>query len=377
MKRVPILIAGAGPAGLSLGHELSKRSLDYLILDKAPEVGSTFYNMTDSTEYGPWINNILPGSAQPWSQLLSRTTRCDYARYLSQYRHNHQLKVQTGVKVEAVTPLEGGGFRVQTDQGEFECGHFVNATGYFSNPFIPDFPGLQETEIPTLHSSAYISPKTVAEMTGKLNAKILIVGCRLSAGEIMEELYKVGVRPHISHRSKIKYWPSHTEEALISPFTMTWEQIAMRIKAPRPANLKPRLRRGFQKGLLDQGKVPTHPNIKEFHAREVEFVDGTREEFDLILFATGYLPALKHLRDLFGEEPPEVKNLECTSLPNFFFMGLGDGRNFRSQFLRGIRDDAIYLGQVISDRYQEAPRFQKKPEPELSVESVDAPAPKP
>ena len=61
MNSVPILILGAGPAGLSLAYELSQRGLDYLILEKASEVGHTFYSMTDSTEYGPWLNNTLSG----------------------------------------------------------------------------------------------------------------------------------------------------------------------------------------------------------------------------------------------------------------------------------------------------------------------------
>ena len=64
MTNVPILILGAGPAGLSLGYELSQRGLGYLILDKSSEVGSTFYSMTDSTEYGPWVNNVLHGSTK-------------------------------------------------------------------------------------------------------------------------------------------------------------------------------------------------------------------------------------------------------------------------------------------------------------------------
>lgn len=359
MNQAPIIILGAGPAGLSLGHELGQRGLDYLILDKSSEVGSTFYEMTDSTEYGPWLNNTLPGSPAPIGKLFARTTRSEYARYLSQYRHQHKLKVQTGTTIISARKTDDG-FEVETDKGMMNCQVLVNATGYFSNPFIPDFKGLDTTEIKTLHSSGYVSPTTITQMLGKTTGKILIVGCRLSAGELMEELHKVGHTLHISYRGKLKYWPSPTEEALISPFAITWENIALKLHAPTPFNLKPRLRRGYQKSLLDQGVVVSHPNIKEVGANEIEFVDGRKEEFDMILFCTGYQAALGHLWPILNGKKPKVSNLECKKVKNLFLMGYEHSRNFRSQFLRGIRDDARYLGEVLQERLSKLDRVHIK-----------------
>jgi putative flavoprotein involved in K+ transport len=349
MESVTVLIVGGGPAGLSLAHELQQNRIEYLILEKHSNVGSTFYSMTDSTTCGPWLNNTLPGSPLPWYSLLGRTRRGDYARYLSEYCHTHRLAVQTNVSVESVKRKEDG-FEVKTDAGSFACQYLVNATGYYSNPFIPNYPGLDTTNVPILHSADYFSPRTVSDISGKPESEVLIVGCRLSAGEIMEELHGVGVRVHISHRGEIEYWPSLTEETLLSPLILAWEKIALKIDAPRPSNLDPRLRRGLQKGLLDDGIVPLHPAISQFHGDSVEFVDGTTGRFDLVLFATGYRPALRHLTSLLGDETPRVKNLESVDIPNLFFMGFIDGRTFRSQFLRGIRDDAVCLGKELSQR---------------------------
>jgi putative flavoprotein involved in K+ transport len=359
MQNVPILILGAGPAGLSLGYELSRRGLDYLILDKASEVGSTFYSMTDSTEYGPWLNNTLAGSPVPLTKLFARTTRSEYARYLSEHRQRHNLEVQSNTTVVSAR-TKANGYEVETDRGMIACQVLVNATGYYSNPFIPDYPGLEGSGLIKLHSAQYRWPTTVSDKLGKPTGKILIVGCRLSAGELMEELHKMGHEIHLSHRGKIKYWPSPVEEALISPLTMSWEIIAAKIDAPKPANLKPRLRRGFQKSLLDNGIVKTHPNIKEIRGHEIEFENGHSESFEVILFCTGYKPALAHLWPILNGEKPEVTKLESDAHKNLFFMGYENARNIRSQFLRGIRDDARYLAEVVEERIVGIPTVKKE-----------------
>lgn len=349
MKSVPILILGAGPAGLSVARELAEHGLKAKILERASEVGNTFYKMTDSTEYGPWLNNTLPGSPMPLTSLFARTTRSEYSRYLSQYRHEHKLDVDTNTAVVSCRQTDEG-YEVETNRGMYNCKVLINATGYFSNPFMPDYEGMEESPIAMIHSSEYVSPLTITERLGKTKAKILIVGCRLSAGEIMEELYKVGHELHLSHRSKMKYWPSPWEEALRSPVAMSWERIALKIHAPKPSNLKPRLRRGFQKSLLDRELVKKHPNIECFEGETVRFVDGAEESFDLVLFCTGYRAVLRHLWPLLDGEAPKVSKLESKTYKNLFFMGYENSRNFRSQFLRGIRDDARYLAEVLAER---------------------------
>ncbi len=352
MREVPILIIGAGPAGLSIAHELKLRGLDYLVLEKAAHVGNTFYSMTDSTTYGPWLNNLLPGSSFPKYKLLQRAHRGDYARYLSGYAHEKQLNVLTNVGVEKVEK-EHGDFVVTTSEGKFCCHLLVNATGYFSNPFIPNYPGRHDSSLPQIHSAEYVSPKTISDLLGGPQGKILLVGKRLSAGEIMEELKKTGFELHLSHRSKIKFWPTNAQETLISPLLIAWENIALRLGAPKPQNLKPRMRRGAQKSLLDTGEVKKHPDIAEIHDRTVEFKDGSQETFDLILYATGYRPALKHLQSLLGGEKPKVKEIESVAVKNLFLLGYENARTFRSQFLRGIREDSRHLAELLQARLEE------------------------
>lgn len=40
--------------------------------------------------------------------------------------------------------------------------------------------------------------------------------------------------------------------------------------------------------FLKLGKITPHPDISKFDGSTVEFVDGKREAFDVVVFATGY-----------------------------------------------------------------------------------------
>lgn len=347
---VKVLILGAGPAGLALGRELSVRAIPYLILEKESMVGSTFVKMTASTTFGPWLNNTLPGAPVPWTQLLRRTTRADYAQYLLDYSIRNELRVLCGVEVASVQE-DRSGFLVRTRQGDsYRADHLVNATGVFSKPNLPNYPGSSLCAIPTLHSSAYRDPETIVTISGRKRAKVLIVGSRLSAGEILEELHEAGHEVHLSHREPIDTWPSPLEETLLSPLTFLWEEASLRLGLSRPSNLRPRLRRGRQWTLLVSGQVRCHPDILRLETDRVVFTDRADDRYDVILYATGYRPAMDHLEPMLKGGDPWLSGLESAEIPNLYFLGVSGSRSFRSEFLRGIREDSVFLANLLARR---------------------------
>ena len=347
LQETTVLILGAGPAGLSLGYELSQRQVPYLILDKEPIVGSTFAKMTDSTTYGPWLNNSLAGSPKSWSQKFRRTTRPEYAGYLVTYAKEHALNLRLGARVTRV--IHDGAFLVETEQGRYRAPILVNATGQYSSPHRPDFPGQELCRIPRIHSAEYRSPDTVRSLAGNTHPKVLIVGSGLSAGEIMQELHQAGCEVQLSYRERIDTWPSPLEEALLSPWTYLWENLSLRLGLSRPSNLRPRLRRGTQWNLLRTHQVVSHPEIARLEPEEVQFLDGARDSYDVIILATGYRPALAHLKPMITGAP-RVEGLASVDVPDLFFLGLPGSRTFRSEFLRGIREDAEILAEELQSR---------------------------
>lgn len=353
-----VLIIGGGPAGLSLAQQLQQRKIDYLVLERAPYLGNTFRDMASNTTLGPWLNNVLPSTRASWRIALRRTEREEYAQYLSEYAIQRNLQYVTSVNVRQVY-REKDRFRVDTDQGEFYPRVVVNATGYFSNPYTPSIPGAIQSRVPQLHAARYKEPDTARRLLGSNRGRILVVGHRMTAGETVESLYRAGFGVSLSHRSPIRYALPSMMEACLSPLSYVLEETLVHLPGLKaPLSLESRMSAGPARRLIEWGLVPCLPALDHFNENSVVFTDGREQQFDLVIYATGYRPALKHLEyliridedtglpGLFGAESSEVRGL--------FFLGLQGLRSFRSQFLRGIREDAVYLADWLQ-RYRVAP----------------------
>ena len=353
--RYPVLIIGAGPAGLALAYELKQRGLQSVILEASPRVGDTFQRMAEGTSYGPWINNLLPGPTfvVPWYDVLRRTRRDEYAFYLERYAHMNDLSVKTSTRVTGMARDGVGDFVVSTNVGDFSAPVVVNATGYFSNPLDPRYPGASQSRIPQIHAAQYREPSTVRDILGKNSGSVLIVGKRLTAGETMRGLCDAGYNVALSHRSPIKsmYWP--WLQACVFPLTQMLEELRVRVlPRARPWNLQVLMNRSDHIPLIDSGRVRLFPDIHRFEEQAVVFRNGQRETFDLVIYATGYLPAMAHLEGFVGLDPstgyPPIYDLQSREMPGLYFLGLVDSRTFRSQFLRGLREDATYLAEKLA-----------------------------
>lgn len=127
---------------------------------KRSDGGRLFRLIPTKIFFGPWLNNLLPGSSIDWAWLLKRSTQPAYSKYLQDYAHQNRLPVKCGVAVQSVVREEDG-FRIQTSAGQYRCHLLVNCTGYFTRPYTPNYPGLDTTRISDMHVSQYRDPATV------------------------------------------------------------------------------------------------------------------------------------------------------------------------------------------------------------------------
>jgi putative flavoprotein involved in K+ transport len=354
-----VIIIGGGPAGLSVAYELARRGVEFVILEKGEQAGSSFQRFPKNIFFGPWLNNMLPGSKVALNWVPRRSTQPAYSHYLMQYCEKNHLPMIVNAQVKGLEQHSDGSFLVRTNQGDLTSDVVVNATGYFSKPFIPEYPGLHATSIPTMHVADYREPRTVREKLGQdlregpitasnegRRPKVLVVGKRLSAGETFCELHRAGYQVGLSFRGKLLFGPSRWQETLISPIVYVWERLAVMLRLKLSSF--PRMAGGLSERLINQGHVRTYPNISHFEKDRVVFEDRSEESFDLVIFATGYRPAVDHLP--IAPIGVWLKDMESTAVPGLFFLGVDGQRTYRSRFLRGLVEDSSVLAEMVAKR---------------------------
>src|SRR5258706_2431737 len=156
-----VLIIGAGPAGLSLGFELTRRAVRFLILERASSVADSWRRMPRQLKLAsPWKANSLPGTRNDIYPTNRQMSRAEYLDYLVDYAERARLPIRAETAVREVKQFRDGSFCVQTSQGDYSARVVVNATGYFPNPFVPQIPGAAASSIPQQHVAQYRDAET-------------------------------------------------------------------------------------------------------------------------------------------------------------------------------------------------------------------------
>ena len=302
------IVIGGGPAGLATSRELRRRGVDHLVLERGDRIGYTWSNLYESLvlHTGKHMSS-LPGLPFARGTPLF-PSRLDFLNYLDAYVRAFELPVETGAAVETIERRDRG-WQVRTADGRVLRTRAVTvATGIVSNPAIPAIPGAEGYRGQLLHSAAY---RRAQPFTGQ---RVLVVGAGNSAGEIAAELAASGARATVAVRSganvvprdllgvPIQYFanliavlPRDAQRAIAGAMT----RVSQRVRGPSvlPARVGDRCSDvpliGFH--LVDAvkaGTVRLAGAIAAFTAGGVHFSDGRTEDFDSVIMATGYRPAL-------------------------------------------------------------------------------------
>jgi cation diffusion facilitator CzcD-associated flavoprotein CzcO len=120
----------------------------------------------------------MPASASTYP------TRTEVIDYLSRYEQRYQLPVLRPMHVESVE-RDGDHLRVQAGERSWRARAVVSATGTWSNPYIPAYPGRERFAGVQLHSAHYSDPAPFA------GQRVVIVGGGNSGAQILAEVSKV------------------------------------------------------------------------------------------------------------------------------------------------------------------------------------------
>lgn len=344
------VVIGGGPAGLSVAFELQARGVRPLVLESGPRPGASWLEMPASLNLiTPWNKSVLFETVPTVSDFFAFRSAAVFQRYLEESARRLRLPVELDSHVAAVNRCDDGLFSVQTEHRQFQSRVVVNATGYYSFPHRPSIPGMESVSQGVMHSREYRDPARLRQRIGKSDGRILIVGKRITAGQLASELSDAGFDVSISARTRIEYArPLDSVWAVMRAQAYYVKENMMVARQPLvgPGTFPP-MPEGRTRHLIEAGVIAVRPGISRMESSRVVFTDGEAECFDLVLLATGYEPRVDHLSGVQSGPP---RHLESPDTENLFFVGYDKQYSFRSRFLRGIREDAKRVAERIHSR---------------------------
>ena len=137
MHYVPVVIIGAGQAGLAMSHCLTQRRIEHVVLERGRIAERWRSERWDSLRLltPNWMTR-LPGWSYDGDDPDGYMTAPEFVRYLADYAGSSGAPIKAGTTVLSVrsTPF---GYRVETNWFGWETRAVVIATGQCDVPRIP------------------------------------------------------------------------------------------------------------------------------------------------------------------------------------------------------------------------------------------------
>jgi cation diffusion facilitator CzcD-associated flavoprotein CzcO len=216
--------------------------------------------------------------------------------YFAAYEREFALPVRRPVVARAVRDA-GERLHVETTTGTWSARAVINATGTWGRPFWPAYPGRETFRGRQLHTADYLGPE---EFRGK---HVVVVGGGLSAVQLLAEISEVTPTTWVTRRPPVFHDGPFTEEHGRAAVALVEE--AVRAGRP-PASvvsvtgllLSPAVKEARARGVLER-----QPMFDRIAPDGVAWDDGRAVRADVILWCTGFRPAIDHLAPLRIREP--------------------------------------------------------------------------
>lgn len=312
-----VVVVGAGQAGLSSAYHLARAGIGHVVLDHAPRPGGAWQFRWPSLTYGKVHGmHALPGMELTGADPLRPSSEV-IAEYFAAYEDRFGLLVRRPVDVTAVRDGADRRLLVESASGTWSARALINATGTWDRPFWPRYPGQELFRGRQLHTANYPGP---AEFAG---ARVIVVGGGTSAVQHLLEIAEVAAETTwVTRRPPVFRDGSFGEAQGRAAVALVEDRVRQGL-APRSVvsvtglPLNEAVRGGLASGVLDR-----RPMFDHLTRTGAAWPDGNRVETDVILWATGFRPAIDHLAPLRLREP---------------------GGGIRLDGTRAVRDERIHL----------------------------------
>ena len=352
-----VCVIGAGPSGLTaLKNLLQAGHRDVVCYEEHSSIGGN-WAFTDDPQRASVhasAHSISSRRMSSFDDFPMPTTYPDFPShrqllaYFTGYARAFGLEphVRLGSRVEQCA-LGGDGrwtVRVSTN-GETRAERFDSVlvcSGHHREGFVPVYPGRFSGRI--VHSSAYKRPDPFR------GQRVLVVSAGNSASDIAVDVASLASRAALSMRKGTwfipnrmfgrpidvlhAFWSSKLPQPVLRSALKLWLRLVVGrwkdydLPAPTRAPLEehPTVNSSVLEALR-HGRLAARRGIERYDGHTVHFADGTREEFDAIIMATGFRASFPFLSspvagwDMATTPPLYLKMMHAT-IPSLFFIGL-------------------------------------------------------
>ena len=349
VRRVDVLVVGAGQAGLGAAQALARTpGLELLVLEAADALGQSWVDRWDSLRlFTPRWFSALPGLRFP-AGVGRSPTRLEMAGYLTRYADRHGLPVELGVRVDQITSAATG-FEVQTSGGALLARQVVIATGPFHQGHVPACAADLDPSVHQLHSGDYHRP---GELPG---GAVTLVGGGNSAAQLAIELARTHQVTLVSPGP-----PWFLPESILGLSMYWWTLATGVLNAPAQARVSRYVRRRGDAivgrdlaVLVKAGTVRLLPHrVVAAAGTELTLQDGSTLPVTSVLWCTGFRPDYRWLAvpgALTADGQP-AHTAGASPVRGLHWIGLPWQTRLNSSIINGIDRDARALARTVTDQ---------------------------
>ncbi len=346
MRAADVVVIGAGQAGLSAAYHLARRGFmpahrmpaprvpagahpdgqsarTYAVLDAEDGPGGAWRHRWKSLRMAT-VNGIsdLPGIPQP-DVDPAEPSSAFLTRYFAGYERELGIAVERPVKALAVEREDAdpaGRLRITTSDGGWSARAVINATGTWTRPFWPIYPGQFTFKGRQLHVADYVSAE---EFRG---LHVVVVGGGISAVGLLDEISKVTSTSWFTRREPVWREAAFDRQAGHDAVALVEDRVRrglppQSVVAVTGLSWTPALRAAAARGVLER-----RPMFTGIEPDGVRLTDGNLLAADVILWATGFRAELEHLAPLHLRGPGGGIAMEGTRVaaePRVHLVGYG------------------------------------------------------
>jgi dimethylaniline monooxygenase (N-oxide forming) len=363
-----VAVIGAGPAGIAAARWLRREGFEPLLLEQGSSLGGQWSGDPGCSGIWPSMHTNTCREMTQFSDLAhppetplypsNQAMRAYLVRYAEQFGLLPRLRLNT--RVVELARSEAGTAKPWALRWFDEAGtehrgafsHVVVASGRFGRPRWVDVPGLETFDgaCGASHTFAYKDP---GRYVGR---SVLVAGCAVSALEIAADLAMLGAARVVTTSRRQRYIVQKLAAGVpIEHLMQTRHAADMQRRSPQAAAIELKrlivatsgapqafgamepdadlTRAGVAQcqsflPLVAEGRIRTKPWIATVQGRRVTFVDGTSEDFDGLIFGTGFdvdlpflSPELRRELESDGQAPALYKHTFHPEHPSLALCG--------------------------------------------------------